>query len=412
MKWLSRFSGFVAFLLLTLFLTALNTGPVIAADVCDKKPDLPKCDPVPDPPPGPDPGIDGSACAELESFFPAFAYVFTGELFLSNSEGDCSISIYKADGTMMGVPTNISYRLYDGEVAGVDEGRIVWNQRDPGDSSVMNVLLAEFQIEAGAILTPLPIIPRVVFQEPVGYGSIMDPDLHPDESKVIVSAFQVGEEEGWLWEFDIPELGSGPAPFEEVRELAYRDVRNNPDDMYGTLLQPLYGLSQANERVYFSYFTGLSFPLTHNLSYVEKIGDDVWSEPVLIAQRLGGYSGPGSVMEWDYGFGSKDVMAFTNTVDGVDLIEILDVEECVNNTEGCTVVEGIEGWDQASFTTFTEGQLPALLYLRREEARNVGYSIRECDLTAALLSPDSCYRTVINGIKNPKRTLYGVDSAD
>ena len=90
----------------------------------------------------------------------------------------------------------------------------------------------------------------------------------------------------------------------------------------------------------------------------------------------------------------------------------VDVDACVDGTRPCVIVDGIEGWDEPSFTTFTEGQLPALLYLRREEARNIGYSIRECNLTAALLSTDICYRTVVAGIKNPKRTLYGVDSAD
>lgn len=409
MRNLLTFNGRLVQILLMMLIVIMGFNPANAADICDKKPELPKCSGI-DPEPDPDPGNPGAACADSESFFPAFAYVFTGEILLSNSAGDCSFPIYNADGTMMGVPTSFSYRLYDTEIEDVDEGKIVWTQRDPADDTVMNVLLAEFVIEAGVITTPIPIVPRVIFQEPVGYGSIMQPDLHPDGNKVIVSAFQVGEEEGWIWEFNIPDADSGPAQNFEI--LAHRNVSDDAEQRFGDFMQPLYGMSLMPERVYFGLFTGSSYPYKTDLLYIEKDTEtSSWSEPVLIRQGLDGDLGPGSMAEWEYDqeLGVREVMAYTNTIDGTDFIEILDVEECVNNTDRCVVVDGIEGWDGPQFTTFTEGPLPALLYLYDVDVHNVGYSIRECELTSL---PDCPYRTVIDGIKNPKRTLFGVDSAD
>lgn len=49
MKRLSKFSACVASFFLVVLLAILGSNPVIAADVCDKKPELPKCNPPPPP---------------------------------------------------------------------------------------------------------------------------------------------------------------------------------------------------------------------------------------------------------------------------------------------------------------------------------------------------------------------------
>jgi hypothetical protein len=48
----SLFNGRVAYVTLLTLLSTIGSGAVIAADVCLKKPELPKCS---DPPPDPDP---------------------------------------------------------------------------------------------------------------------------------------------------------------------------------------------------------------------------------------------------------------------------------------------------------------------------------------------------------------------
>ena len=369
----------------------------LAADVAAKKPVKP--------PPDPEPTDPGSLCADSGSFFPAFAYVFTGEIFLSNSAGDCSISIYKTDTNLMGVPTNISYRFFTGPEEDNDHGKIVWTERDPGDTSIMKIQLMEFQVEAGAITTALPLSPRVILLEPDNVSSIGAADLSPDGNKVIVTAHETDQVRGYIWEFDIPE--SGVAEIGDIRELARLDVNEDPVEN-ATFHNIRYGLSDQSERVYFSY----GYP-DRRISYIEK-GTDGWSEPVLIAERPNGDLGPGAVGLWDFGSGLKEVLTFSTTISGNGPIEILDVEACVEGVGDCVVLDYIDGWVGTSFTTFTEGQLPALLYLYVAEARtrHKVFSIRECGLDAALESPDACNRTVIDGIKDAKRTIYGVDSAD
>ena len=389
----SIFNGRVVNLFMVMFFVIVGTSMTFAGvKDCDdpKWADHPLCTGT-DPEPDPDPENPGSLCADSGSFFPAFAYVFTGEIFLSNSEGDCTISIHKAEKTISGVPSNISYRFYGGPAEGDGHGKIAFAQRDGlVNYTLTEILLLEFDIEAGAITTPLPLSPRLIMLEPEGFGNVYAPDLHPDDNKVIVTAYEPGEVRGYIWEFDIPDPGSGYVDSEEdVRELAYLDVNEHQVE-HATFHNIRYGMSDQHERVYFGY--GI-YP-QWKLSYIEKEESGNWSLPAVIAERFGGYLGPGSIMEWDYdGSGPREVMAFTNKVDGGDQIEILDVDACVDNTRPCVVIEGIEGWDEASFTTFTEGPLPALLYLHKEDARNIGFSIRECDLTAALQSPN-CWTAV------------------
>ncbi|MGB5291830.1 MAG: hypothetical protein WBN41_10325 [Lysobacterales bacterium] len=386
----------------TRFLKWLLTATVlfcmifVAANVAAKKPVKP--------PPDPDPVDTGSLCVDSGSLFPAFAYVFTGELFLSNSEGDCSISIYKSDE----VSAHISYRFFGDLAMGDGYGKIVWSSRyfdfKLGGFTRSKTFLLEFQAEAGAITTTLPLAPRLLLEEPESFGNVFHPDLNLTGDKVIISAYELGEVRGYIWEFDIPE--SGPVAMEDVRVLTTLEVDEDQGLDHATFHGPLYGLSDQRERIYFGY----DYP-DRKFSYIEKVTDNLWSEPTLITERWDGALDLGSVGLWDFGNGSKEVLARSYTEDDIDFIEILDVEACTSNEGDCVIINGIEGWDRSSFTTFTEGQLPALLYLFDVETQNVGYSIRECDLSI-LQSGGTCYRTVISGIKNSKRSLYGVDSAD
>ena len=408
MKKLQLLNGCIASILLVMLFMTVGSSPVMAGDkdcLDPKWADHPACaDPV-DPPPDPEPENPGALCVDSGSSFPAFAYVFTGEIFLSNSEGDCSISIYKSDE----LSANISYRFFGNLETGNGSGKIVWSTRYfdfklVGGFTRSRTLLLEFQAEAGAITTPLPLAPRLLLEEPENFGNAFHPDLNLTGDKVIISAYELGEVRGYIWEFDIPESGS--VAMEDVRVLTTLEVDEEQGLDHATFHGPLYGLSDQRERIYFGY----DYP-DRKISYIEKVTDNLWSEPTLITERQDGALEPGSVGLWDFGTGPKEVLARSYTEDGIDFIEILDVDACANNVGDCVIVDGIEGWDRSSFTTFTEGQLPALLYLFDVDARNVGYSIRECDLSI-LQSGGTCYRTVISGIKDPKRSLYGVDSAD
>jgi len=91
MKRLSKFSGIVASLFLILFFVALGASPVMAADVCDKKPELPKCS-DPDPDPGEEPTLA----------IPAFAYYCksnpnVGGICLANDDGSVPIKIFSTE---------------------------------------------------------------------------------------------------------------------------------------------------------------------------------------------------------------------------------------------------------------------------------------------------------------------------
>ncbi len=350
------------------------------------------------PPPEPEPG-DGAACVDTE-LFPAFVYELTGELFLSNAEGDCSISIYRSAGVIQGYPSDISYRFFGDMDTGDGIGKIVWREKSLIDSTRMIVLLLEFEIEDREITTSLPMTPRVVLEEPLwgeDYGgNILGPDLSPSGDRIIVSARTPDEVTSYIWEFEIPE--SDP-----VEPWSWNTLFTT--DGIGRINRPLYGLSNERERIYFSQ--------NFKLLYIQRNPDSlVWSQnPVLIAEGEG-YSD--AIGLWNYGEGLREVLAYQHS----QMITILDVDACTGSIPPdsgfrCTVVDGIEGFNGITFSTFAEGPLPALLYLYNVDKRFYGYSIRECNLEQALLEGgESCYRTVHEAVRSKTRIIIGVDSAD
>lgn len=354
--------------------------------------------PKPPPEPPPDPG---AACAESDSFFPAFVYAFGSEIRLSNAAGDCSILVHELINTeIRGIDaSSIKYRLFATEGGGW-LGKVIWSEQQ--DYTVQNgwppteVRMLEFQVSDQVITTPLPLEPRVLLVEPEGWENFETPDLSPDGERFVVQV-KYSDDAGsaYIFEYDIP--GSGPIdPLsgELVVELNAEDL--GLEIVYGS--RPTYGIVSDGDRVYFGYGKP-----QRNLAFVEKAADERWSSDVqLVVTREDGQGGPGDVGIWSDG---SEVVARLNEVDGLESIEILDVDACVTGEGACVLAQGIEAVQVGSFTTFTEGSLPALLYLYDVDARLVGYEIRECDLM------QSC-RIVIPGIKDRTRTLHYVDAAD
>jgi len=353
------------------------------------------------PPPEPEPGIGGAACVETE-LFPAFVYEITGELFLSNAEGDCSIPIYRTDGLLMA--SNMSYRFLGDMVTGNGVGKIVLSERSLINRKTYappKIILVEFEVIDREITTTLPMTPRVLLEQPddfsVGFG-----DLSPTGDKIIVSASSE-HPTGYIWEFEIPQSG--------MVEPENWNVLFTLEDDAG-IMNPLYGLSDEQERIYFQY----DWP-DIKLVYIQKDpGSADWSQnPVLIAEDDSLFPGSGAIGLWDYGSGLREVLAAGSW----DTIKIFDIDTCAGSIppgsgDACIVVDGIEGWGPRgiSFTTFTQGPLPALLSLYDLALPNMLLSIRECNLDTLMAGSESCYRTVIEGFKDPKRDVYNLDSAD
>jgi len=361
--------------------------------------------PKPPPEPPPDPG---AVCAESASFFPAFVYAFGGEIRLSDAAGECSIPVNELeDAEFRGNDaSSIRYRLFD-EGNDLWRGRVIWTENP--DYSLKTgwppteIRMLEFEVSDQVITTPLPLEPRVLLVEPEGWENFETPDLSPDGERFVVQA-RFSEDEGaaaYIFEYAIPETGPiDPGNHELVVALDADEL--GLDSVYAS--RPTYGVVSGGDRVYFGY--GHS---PRNLAYVEKNSPENWNseaEPVLVVTREDGQGGPGDVGLW---FDGREVVARLDEVDGLESIEILDVDACVAGEVGCVLVDGIEAVQVGSFTTITEGPLPALLYLYDVDARLVGYEIRECDLTQP---PASCGRTVIPGIKDRTRTLQFVDAAD
>ena len=375
-------------------LTAISIALMLAFPVQAKKP--------PKPPPEP-PTSPGAACAESTSFFPAFVYGFGEEIRLSDADGDCSILVHTLINTeIRGIDaSSIKYRLFEQE-DGTWIGKVIWTeQRDYVVQSgwpPTEVRLLEFEVSGKEIRTPLPLEPRVVLVEPDVWSNFEVPDLSPDGERFIVGTTSLDNKTAYIFEYEIPDSGVLD-PFDNELVIELDAEKFGLDRIYAS--RPTYGILSDGDRVYFGY----GHP-QRNLAYVEKDTEGCWKEEQqLVVTRPDGQGGPGDVGIW---FDGREVVARLDEIDGFESIEILDVEACVAGSEGCVLADGIEAVQVGSFTTFTAGPLPALLYLYDVDARLVGYEIRECNLEQL---PD-CYRTVYPGIKDRSRTLHYVDSAD
>lgn len=314
------------------------------------------------PKPPPEPPIDGAACAESVSFFPAFVHALDNELFLSNAAGDCAIPVYKTDWSIGGAPSNLSYRWYGDEYSGT--GIITWSEqrydRKGRTTGWLNskIMLLHFTVDKRVIDQALPITPSLLLEAPdtLPVGNVFDPDLSPSGGRVLITGFENYEE----YFFD--EILINCTPPEPCRNRIFEGWLNEYGD-YFNIKGARYSLDE--QRIYFEL---VNYP-NRRLVFIEKNGNGEWSSaPTLILDHDDGGLGYGSVGYWDHdddGY-AEEVFAHPRDYLGYRSIEILDVEACVAGSPDCVVSRGgeeivIEGYGP-SFSSFSDGP-PDLLFL-------------------------------------------------
>jgi len=330
------------------------------------------------PKPPPDPVIDGAACADSVSFFPAFVYTVDNELFLSNADGDCAIPIYKTDWSIGGAPSNLSYRWYGDVYSG--NGIITWSEqrldryRYTYQWLNSKIMLLHFTVNERIIDQTLPITPSILLEAPdtIPVGNVFDPDLSPSGDRVLIAGFENYED------YFIDEILIDCAPPEQCRNRIFGGWVNEYGDYYNTN-GPHY--SPDEKRIYFEL---VNYP-NRRLVFIEKDENGEWSaDPTLILDHDDGGLGYGSVGYWDHdndGY-AEEVFAHPRDFLGYRSIEILDVEACVAGASDCVVGKNgediiIEGYGP-SFTSFSDGP-PDLLFLHELT------TFREYDLTTGVI---------------------------
>jgi hypothetical protein len=155
----------IAQLLLVMLILTVGSGALFAADVCEKKPELPKCDtdPDPDPPPDPDDPCAGFADPDVVFWRDATSKrVPAVTIFLAESATGCEKELLRIDLSDTG-PINDLHLAYSSIGTG-DEffGRIVFEREKWLDSSLgSSVWKYDFGISGGEI-QPLPGQPAIV----------------------------------------------------------------------------------------------------------------------------------------------------------------------------------------------------------------------------------------------------------
>jgi len=412
-KWLVSFATF--------FCLIIFTSTVIAG-----KPVKPPKPPKPDPEPI---IIGGSACVDSGSFFPAFAYTVStnldndpyqeySEIFLSNAEGDCAIKIYMTDDDWWA--SHLSYRYFPDNTGSIvfTEAKLLddlWAMAPP------KIKILNFSIDEGAIVEELPLTSTLLVQAPevdgIRDGTLGSPDLSPMGDRVVFRGSN-NVDNHFIDEIII-DCASNPQCRQRIFET---QPDSNGDDVY--LADPHYSLEK--ERVYFE----LGHP-NKKVVFIEK-EDGNWpalnydsdpslsSDPTLILDGAGDVLHLKSVGLWDHDGDNfaQEVIAVTRRITSdFDSIEILDVEVCLKTdsaSSGSCVVIGmgsdsgtIEGNTllPASFTSFNENP-PALLLRKYIGRKNEAGSIREFNLN------NLSERIVVNAVKDRKKGIFSVDSAD
>jgi hypothetical protein len=394
--------GFVVCLFLMIILVAIGSGPVVAADVCDKKPELPKCSDPSDPPPDPDPVDPGALCANSGSYFPAFVYEVEDQLFLSDAAGGCAIAIYEA---ARQIPWGKSFRYFpedDDPTSGY--GRLAWVERDDL-SAPTQLYTAEFHVDNGAIVETLPLTPTPLTAPE---SHIANPALSANASQVYATGCEDTTEKCFIDVFDL-ETGVRSPVFETT-----------PDEVSSVLISGMEpGL--ADQRLYFRVWAQHapdgSFDYTQSLVYIERGDDGNWpgiaydasdarlsSEPTVIMVDDYRHGGALSVGFWDHNGDGELNAVLSQSSYIVDFweVEILDVENCVDGDGPCFVLgsrsasgHAYEG-DRPSLTSFSENP-PSLLAIR--------YDAVQLDLDTGIL------QTLITA-KNKHFWVVDLDSAD
>lgn len=429
-----KFNELLIFIILVMLLAAVCSPTIAGVKDCEdpKWESHPACTGTdPDPDPEPDPVIDGSACADSESFFPAFAYMVSThldndpyaeytEIFLSNAEGNCAIQIYGTSDDYRAI--QLSYRFFSNNT-----GRIVFTESkfidDLWAAAPNQIRMLDFSINEGAIVEELPLSSTVLAKAPdvdgIRDGSIYMPDLSPMGNRVVFVGLNGDGDIYFIDEIEIAcasEMQCRQRVFETQSDVAGEAVY---------LANPHYSLEK--DRIYFE----LGHPLK-KVVFIEKEGG-IWpaldydsedpslsSDPTLILDGEGDVLKVRSVGLWDYnGSGAREVIAMPRRITSdLDSIEILDVEACLETdppgSDSCVVLGvgsesgiTIEGDTllPVSFTSFNENP-PALLLRKYVGRPNESSSILEANLN------DYNEQILINAVKDRKKFIGSVDSAD
>ena len=260
MKRSSLFTACVAYLFLIMLLAVIGSAPVIAADICDKKPDLPKCNT--DPPPDPEPDPDDS-CANFSA--PDYAFwresnkgrVPTKTIFVADSTTGCEKELLFIDLSETGFVNRLNL-AYSSVGSGESFfGRIVF-QMDLGSVSsqaqIDPVWKYDFGISEGQIHPvegPLVVLTNTDPENSYARGLDLSADTH---SLVWNFAERSGDDLSKLSirTLDIDGCVDWPcASVDEGNNLVEYEYQNRyPDPSTGTLLQnPVWG--PFGERIYF-----------------------------------------------------------------------------------------------------------------------------------------------------------------
>lgn len=253
MKQLSMFCGCFACLFLTLFLTVLGSDTAIAADVCKKKPDLPKCITEPDPPLDPDDPCANFAAPDLvfwrDSHTNLMAQV---SIYAAESETGCEAKLLDVplpEGPINDLKLAYSSDTSDGEF----EGRVVWAKHRYGEPQ--SVGLFDFSINAGQVV-PNAGMPKIIMNNDiVGTGwNIEDLDLSPNMQTLVYRINDYREVEPdfvRIFSLNIGDCLLATCPFNHGEELYF--IEEWPDSTE-SLDSPVWGA--LGDRIYFVERTG------------------------------------------------------------------------------------------------------------------------------------------------------------
>jgi hypothetical protein len=222
-------------------------------------------------------------------------------------------------------------------------------------------------------------------------------ELSPDGNKVVFEEWR-DYVDHYLFELNFTDPNC-PYPCLEMIFESHTGINDNAR-------APAYNL--IGSRVYFEI--GSNDTYVHNVAFIEKdLASGSWSDAIITKTYSdGAVRGDLTVGLWDWEFpgDAREVVAFSRNVDGDQVIEILDAENCLTITELCVVFEGIEGI-RPSFTSLMSftGSPPDVLYLF-EESTVTGPAILEHNLEGGPV------RTVIEVITGGSNRISGVDGAD
>jgi hypothetical protein len=261
MKYSAPLVKFFAYLFLMMFLVFVGSGPVIAADVCDRKPELPKCnlppDPPPDPPPEPDPDPD-DPCADFAA--PDFVFwrdshtnlVAQVSIFAAESDTGCEAKLLDVplpEGSVNDLKLTYSSGISDGEFM----GRVVWADHRYGEPQ--SVWMFDFSTSAGQVVPNAGMPVNIMNNDVAGVGwNIEDLDLSPDMQSLVYRVNDYRDEEPdyfRIFSQDIEDCLLSACPFSDGDELY--SIQELPETSEA-LDSPVWG--PLGQRIYFIERTG------------------------------------------------------------------------------------------------------------------------------------------------------------